>query len=341
MLVAHTAHRPIRVVLAILACVALSLAAACSAALARQDVSRVLTFEAADAMDRLHPRPAETAFLDSTVVHEGRHALRVQRDSTSHDDFTIAWLVIPVDFKGDTVEVRGWVRYRGVAGSVGLVQRQDGPDGLMVLDDMASRNLRGDSDWTELVSRQSLRTGARKLRVGAMLVGAGTLWVDDVRVLIDGAPFARVPVDSSRLTPLDLDHEFDAGSRFTLEHPSRTQVEDLALLGRVWGFLKYHHPAVVGGHRHWDYDLFRVLPAVAAAPSPAACRRVLAVWIDTLPPVPVPDTLAVLPPDSALALAPDLAWLKDASVVGDTLGAQLRTIYARRPNVRRQYFVYP
>ena len=40
------------------------------------------------------------------------------------------------------------------------------------------------------------------------------------------------------------------------------QTRNLAKLGKVWGFLKYHHPQITSGTRHWDYDLFRVLPKV-------------------------------------------------------------------------------
>jgi hypothetical protein len=66
-------------------------------------------------------------------------------------------------------------------------------------------------------------------------------------------------------TPLELDRQFDAGSGIVISELSNTQIGNLALLGKVWGFLKYHHPAVTSGTRHWDYDLFRVLPGVLSA----------------------------------------------------------------------------
>jgi Peptidase family S41 len=319
----------------------LPLVIAAGPAHAREDISRVLTFEAPGTLERLHPPVPETISLDSTMVREGRYSLRIQRDSTSREAFSHVWLRIPVDFAGDTVEVRGWLRWRGVTGEVGLIQRQDGPDGPVGFDNMHERNLHGDSEWIELSSKVRLGHGANRIHIGALLGGAGTLWVDDIRVFVDGVPLAQVPVLEKAKTVIDTDHAFDAGSGFALERVSDVQAENLALLGRVWGFLKYHHPAVVHGQRHWDYDLFRILPAVASARSGDACRRVLVAWIDTLPPVPLPDTLATLPPDSSLALKPDLAWMSDARVVGDTLGARLRMIYMRRLRVREQFFVYP
>src|SRR5215472_18206168 len=91
---------------------------------------------------------------------------------------------------------------------------------------------------------------------------------------------------SPQLTVLDRDTTFNAGSGIALERPSRIQVENLVLLGKVWGFLKYHHPAVVRGDRHWDFDLFRVMPGVLAAKNASAAQQVISAWVDSLGPVP-------------------------------------------------------
>ena len=31
-------------------------------------------------------------------------------------------------------------------------------------------------------------------------------------------------------------------------------------MGRIWGFMKYHHPEIAKGNFNWDYELFRFLP---------------------------------------------------------------------------------
>jgi hypothetical protein len=43
---------------------------------------------------------------------------------------------------------------------------------------------------------------------------------------------------------------------------TNAQIDNLVLLGKVWGSLKYYHPSITSGDRHWDFDLFRVLPAI-------------------------------------------------------------------------------
>ena len=37
-------------------------------------------------------------------------------------------------------------------------------------------------------------------------------------------------------------------------------ITNLELMGKLWGFLKYHHPAVGKGNWDWDHELFGILP---------------------------------------------------------------------------------
>ena len=37
------------------------------------------------------------------------------------------------------------------------------------------------------------------------------------------------------------------------------KIEDLALLGKIWGFLKYYHPVVASGKYNWDFELFKII----------------------------------------------------------------------------------
>ena len=43
------------------------------------------------------------------------------------------------------------------------------------------------------------------------------------------------------------------------------QIENLAVLAKVWGFLKYHHPRIVSGDLDWDKELLRILPGLLRA----------------------------------------------------------------------------
>ena len=88
------------------------------------------------------------------------------------------------------------------------------------------------------------------------------------------------------------------------------QVDNVAALGQVWGFLKYFHPAVAAGQRDWDADLLRQLPAVLACRSVAERSRVLSAWLTSLGAVPACQSCATLPAQP-VRLAADLAWAQD------------------------------
>jgi C-terminal processing protease CtpA/Prc len=295
---------------------------------ARTDRTREMTFESG---------PPQRAQLDSAVVHEGRYSARLERTATSPGTFSAFSFVIPVDFRGDTLELRGWLRYEGVTGFAGLWHRQDGVAGALEFDNMAQRQLKGGADWAEYRVALPLAAGAKQVVVGVLLVGEGRLWADDLRLYVDGRPLAEVPGIPPVPTVLDRDHEFDAGSKVAIGELGPTQVDDLVLLGKVWGFLKYHHPAVVAGTRHWDYDLFRVLPAVVAARDRAAARRAIAAWVSSLGEVPACSSCVQAP--SGRPVLPPVGWLSDRRRLGDDLSARLLAVYARRPDVTERFYV--
>lgn len=62
-------------------------------------------------------------------------------------------------------------------------------------------------------------------------------------------------------------------------------MENLVLLGKVWGFAKYHHPVVTAGQVNWDYELFHVLPKVLAAPDRGAATAAISEWLAKLDPI--------------------------------------------------------
>lgn len=114
------------------------------------------------------------------------------------------------------------------------------------------------------------------------------------------------------------------------------QVENLALLGEVWGFLKYHHPAVTSGSYHWDYELFRITPAILAANDRGAAQNELVRWIDRLG-----ELKPAEPPPvkSDVHLPADRAWLESESKLGRELSARVRAVHAARSSAGVQFYV--
>ena len=135
----------------------------------------------------------------------------------------------------------------------------------------------------------------------------------------------------------ETDREFDHGSGIQLEELTPLQIGNLATLARVWGFLKYHHPAITAGKHQWDYDLFRIMPQILSARSRQDANELLAKWIDSLGSIDECGICAQLSP-VGLKLKPDLDWIHDSKSLGVALSQRLETIYRNRVK-DRQYYV--
>ena len=151
-------------------------------------------------------------------------------------------------------------------------------------------------------------------------------------------PACTEPVEPTTETPPAVDNnEFNTGSRIEAQGLTTVQVENLALLAKVWGFVKYHHPRVANGSRNWDFDLFRVVPHVLAAPDRAAAAAALVTWLDGLGSVPSCSPCAQLPPSAYLE--PDNDWIQDASYLGSALSGRLIEVHRNRPTSESQRYV--
>ena len=79
-------------------------------------------------------------------------------------------------------------------------------------------------------------------------------------------------------------------------------IENLVVLAKVWGFLKYHHPRITTGDLDWDNELINILPSVLAVMGPSNRNTVLLNWVEKigLPPACSPCAgLPANPPNAA------------------------------------------
>lgn len=275
--------------------------------------------------------------LDGEVVHGGRWSARIRRTPESADRFASIVGVLPIDFAGRRVQLRGFLRTAGVVGYAGLWLREDGDVPSLEFDNMQRRGLHGTTDWTEYTIDLPLNSAARRLYFGFLLSGHGTVWADDLQLLVDGSPIWEAAKAVRYETVRERDHEFDAGSKISLQALTPPQVERLATLAEVWGFLKYHHPKITTGQVQWDYELFRVLPAVLGAADDLACNEALARWIEQLGPVAPVRRDADDRGD--VSLAADVAWIGNVPRFGLALSERLQAVYAARLEQREQHYV--
>jgi len=114
------------------------------------------------------------------------------------------------------------------------------------------------------------------------------------------------------------------------------QITNLTILGKVWGFLKYHDPVVTAGNRDWDRDLFQIMPRVLTAPDQASADAVMFRWITDLGGI-TACVRCVQPLPNDVVLSPDLGWLDDKTLLGPELTDLLRRINFNRVPSQQWY----
>jgi len=308
----------------------------------RADLEPALNFEALPSGDTpggWSGGPPGTIFAETKIVHGGRGAARIERTAASANEFSSITKSIPIDFSGSTIELRGYLRTEDVSGFAGLWMREDGDTPTLAFDNMGNRQLKGTTDWASYSIKLPLVAEASKLFIGVLVLGTGKAWADDLELLVDGKPVWDLPQGKPpETTVIGRDHQFDKGSGIVVPQLSSAQIENLTTLGKVWGFLKYHHPKVTSGEHHWDYDLFRVVPSILAASDRTAANAIFVHWIDDLGPITPCNPCAKLEAGKDLNVTPDLGWISDRSALGPELSQRLRAIYENRaPN--QQFFV--
>jgi len=269
---------------------------------------------------------------DTEIFHGGERSLRLTSEGS-----TYVTRSYPVRVEGKTVELRGFLKTDAVEGFAGLWLRQDGAQRGLAFDNMEKQKFDGTRDWTEVRVVLPLHPDTRDIYFGAIVMGQGTAWVDDLELLVDGEPIWDVPVADHLLTIFDRDTAFDDGSEIDIADLSHVQHDNLVRLGKVWGFLKYHHPKPRAGAVHWDYELFRVLPELLAATDTDHGRQILAQWVEALGDVPPCDPCAVVPDDLALPI--QVEWIEDSADLGEDLSRLLTQIHERRPKTGEQFYV--
>ena len=128
--------------------------------------------------------------------------------------------------------------------------------------------------------------------------------------------------------------EKKSAAGFTAGVVSEKQLDNLVLLGRVWGFLKYHHPAVGAGKFNWDNALIENLPAYINIQDDDARDQYLLKWIESLGKVNLCKSCERTRPDAFLK--PDLNWI-EAGSISKPLKEKLTFIYTNRHQGKHHY----
>lgn len=133
--------------------------------------------------------------LDDQVVKHGKRSLMLSSNSKRKSPFGAVKIQIPTKFKGKVIELRGFLKTKNVsaAGFAGLHLGTEDKNGESIdKSNLRLEEVYGTNDWKEYSIRLPLTEYAHWINVGGILVGDGQMWIDNLRLYIDGKPLADV-----------------------------------------------------------------------------------------------------------------------------------------------------
>ena len=271
--------------------------------------------------------------IDTVTKHSGRASILIAPigEKGPNSTFGSAGYGIPAIYEAEEIEVQAYMKLDNVIdGTIGLMVRVDGSSGILGFENMMSKNIQGTKDWELYSVKIPYPKNGKNIFIGAILSGKGKLWADDFKILLDGKDIREAKVMPVKVYKADGDKEFDKGSLINSIVLTKSKIEDLDVLGKVWGFLKYYHPSIATGDYNWDYELFRILPKILASKNAKERNSILNGWVHELGAFEKIEEVNDV--TTEVKLRPDLSWI-DQIVLGPELSASLKEIKsAKRPN---------
>lgn len=272
-------------------------------------------------------------FSDFNEKQQGKASAVIESEGT--EGFRAIMYTLPNNYAGRKITLSGYLKTENVTdGFAGLWMRID-PE--VAFNNMQNVGLKGTNDWKKYeVTLNMSPENTQQIVIGALLSGKGKIWVDDLKVSIDGKDIENAKIFEKKLTKVELDKEFDKGSTISNINLGQTNIENLKKLGLIWGYLKYYHPSVAEGNYNWDYELFRIYKKTENA-SAEQRDQILTDWIKGLGKF---QTAKNSEPKN-VKIKPDLNWIIDSGFSKELIELLLQLKDAKRPKVNYYVDFFP
>lgn len=274
--------------------------------------------------------------LDSLTKHSGKYALMINGLNSNSYGGGITYR-IPAKYVGKEIELCAYMKLKNITeGSVNLFFNIEGENGWPIPDNINTKKISGTADWTKYSIKMNYPEDAKYIHIGVLNSGVGKLWVDDFELLIDGQDLSKaLPKKEIEFYNAEKDHEFDKGSEVESIVTNKQNIENLTLLGEIWGFLKYYHPAIAKGDFNWDYELFRVLPKIINVKSNQERNEILLDLIKKLGDFEVSNDSEDVKYD--IKIRPDFDWFSNSNLSTNLVNLLKRIKNAKRTD--KHYYI--
>ena len=240
--------------------------------------------------------PGSYMGLDSVVNKQGRYSLLIAKN-INNGQLSYCFSKMPVPVAGKLIELTGFIKTENIEDGSGnlWIRLEDNSKNTVGIADLPDKNITGKNDWKEFSVKIAYPSNlADKLIIGASLTGTGKIWIDDLRLKIDGENIQSIPAHKNNLKGAAIDTAFNQNSNISSIKLTPEKEIQLTNLGLIWGFLKYYHPAFINGNKSCDAALFRILPACLATNSNEDFYSIISKWVKDLGEVPLNKTTDTL-----------------------------------------------
>jgi C-terminal processing protease CtpA/Prc len=247
--------------------------------------------------------------IDSVNKHSGNYAISISNPS-GKVNYKLLSYTFPGNYKGKKMTVSGYIKTENVSdGFVGLLVRIDPK---IAFDNMEKAGVQGTNDWKKYeVTVNMDPANTKAITIGSLFVGNGKVWVDDINVTIDGKEVTQLIPIPKKVYGADNDKAFGNASKINTIVLNESKVEDLKILGLIWGFVKYYHPNVAAGNFNFDNELFRITPQILASKTREERDVVFANWIKNLGEFEIANETKI---EGEVSLMPDLEWIEKSNL---------------------------
>ena len=271
------------------------------------------------------------AVIDN-IAYSGKKSGKISSDDVGSNFGCLAYR-IPANYLGKKIKLEGYMKIQNVEnGFAGLLLRVDGNGTSLAFDNMQNQKITGTRDWKKYTITLDYPKEAENIYIAGILSGKGEAWFDDFILSIDGKNVQNLEEVEKQIPKAQLDKEFDNGSLIKLSNLTTKKIENLELLGRIWGFLKYHHPKVAKGNYNWDYELFRFLPTLLEIQNNIDRDKLFVDWIDSFGQIKECTKCKATEKDAFLK--PDMRWVNNQS---SDLKSKLLYVYNNRSQGKQYY----
>jgi hypothetical protein len=277
-------------------------------------------------------------YVDNKIKFKGKKSLKIECKE-ENGDYQAVLQKIPAVYEGSVISVTASLKLKDIENAAGLMLHIDGGDNPQY-EDMFDKDITGTLDWQQYTISLPLPQDAEFIYIGIFLMGKGILWADDVSVLIDGKDYKLAPLKKEKKGKKEYNFEqtdtieFAESSKINITELNDFQLNNIDLLGKIWGFLKYYHPEISAGKYNWDFELFRILPKILAVDNQQNRDNILKSWIENLGEIKEVET--VYTNDSAI-LKPDFSCINTDNFSVSLVETLNRVENTKRPT--KNYYV--